>query len=91
MKNIWTKIGVGFSAFALAVLGVANHVSAAADTDLTSALASTTAVVSDNKGLIISFFVGLFAIVIVIKLAKRALKVGGGSVLGAMGGKGRRR
>jgi len=85
-KNVWSKIGL----MALGVMGflglAANHAKAAADTDLTSALASTTAIFTDNKSIIVLFLVGVFAVAIVIVLLRKALGFGKAQVAGAMGG-----
>jgi len=82
---------VGAFALAASSLVMASGVHAAADTDLTNALASTTAIFTDNKALIFGFVVGIFAIFFVFKIIMRALGWGTGKVLGGFGGRKRRR
>lgn len=71
MKKLTKRLGLfAMSVFALAG---ATGVNAAADTNLQSGLASTTAIFTDNYGEIITWVVGIFAITIVVLLVIRAL------------------
>jgi len=89
MNRFSTKIGYGLMSIA-ALLGLNAH--AAADTDLTNALASSTAMVTDNKAIILGYFVGLGVVVLVIKFGKKAVLMAINWAVGAFGGrKGRRR
>jgi hypothetical protein len=90
VKKLFMKIGVSVLAV-LGVVGLANNVHAAADPDLTSALASTSLIFTDNKSTIFTFLVGAFAVALVIGIALRAMNRGGGMVKGSLGGGKRRR
>ena len=87
MKNLFNKFGL----MALSVVGVAGSMAlghysqAAADTDLTASLASTTAIITDNKGVILSFIVGALLAVFIIALSIRGLKWVFGMILGLFG------
>lgn len=93
MKNILKNINAKVMAFALAIgamfSGIATH--AAADTDLSTALASTSAMASDNKGTILTFFVAVGLVVLVIAVAKGGLNWAIAKISGSVGGKRRRR
>ena len=88
IKNNLKKIGVGL----MGLFGMisATAVKAAEDTDLTSALASSSAFLTDNKGAVLGWFATIFGfvilVVIVIGLLGRARRQVGGAV-----GGGRRR
>jgi len=77
--------------FVAALVVVANKALAAADSDLTSALASSTAVLTDNKGQVLTWFAGIFGIVILFVIVKRLLGSGKAQIAGAIGGAKRRR
>lgn len=66
-------------------------VHAAADTDLQAGLASTTAIFTDNKSVIINWVVGIFAVLVVITLIFGALKWTRRQAGGIFGGGRRRR
>lgn len=89
-KNLG-KIGAGLTSFGAMVVAGATH--AAADADLVSAGASTTAIFADNKGAIITIFVGIITactiIAVVFALLNRAKRMAVGVVAG--GSRGRRR
>jgi len=89
MSNKIAKLAVGLSAVGLAMSGLICH--AAADSDLTSGFASSTAIATDNKGLIISYIVSIFLVVLVIGIAKAGLNWGLRKITGAFGGGKRRR
>lgn len=82
------KIGIA----ALAVFGMvsAASVKAAADTDLESALATTTAYIVDNKGIILGMLVSIFGVTIVVTIINGLLSRGRRQIGAAVGG-GRRR
>lgn len=63
---------------------------AAADTDLTNAMASTSAVATDNKSTILTYMVTIFLVVLVIAVAKAAMNWGLRKISGAFGGRRRR-
>jgi len=90
LKSYLMKGGLALGAF----LGVvqANAAKAAADADLTAGLASTTAIFTDNKSVIITWIVGIFAVTIVVALVIRALGFGKRAAVGMIPGgrKGRR-
>jgi len=70
IKTIKQKFGI-VSMFIVGLsLALVNSVSAATDADLTASLASSTALMTDNKGLILTFIVGLVGITLVIALGK---------------------
>lgn len=65
------------SAFVMGlVLTLAGSVHAAVDADLTNAMASSTALITDNKTVVLTFIVGLVGLVLVIKLGKVAIYKG---------------
>lgn len=76
-----------------AVVGFAgvNSVSAAPDADLVASLASTTAIITDNKATILSFIVGALLAVFVIALSIKGLRWVFGMLLGLFGHKKGRR
>lgn len=63
---------------------------AAADTDLSNAFASSTAIATDNKSLIVGYIVSIFLVVLVIAVAKAGLNWGLRKISGSFGG-GKRR
>lgn len=81
--------GIGMSAFSL--LTYAGFAHAAADTDLSTALSSTTAMASDNKASILTFIVGVGLVVLVIAVAKGGLNWAIAKVAGSIGGRRRKR
>jgi len=93
IKKIFSKFNVALMAVMAFVFGASNVVKAAADPDLTASLASTTAIITDNKGVILSFIVGALLAVFIIALSIKALRWVFGMILGLIGGrrKGRRR
>lgn len=89
IKNFFKKSGAMLT---MALVGAGAlvkgaFVHAAADTDLTGALASTTAIFSDNKGVIINWLVGIVGILIVITLVFGAVKWARSQVGGIFGRK----
>jgi acid phosphatase family membrane protein YuiD len=74
MKKILSYLSVGFAGL-FAMFGV-NSAHAAADPDLVAAVASTTGLLTDNKGTIIGWIFAVFTFVIVISLIKRLLHRG---------------
>lgn len=88
LKNLSYKFGMG----AMAVLGLvgASSVHAAADADLATGIASTTAIFSDNKSQIILGIVGIFAVTIVVGLVIKLLHYGKRQALGMFGGRRKR-
>jgi hypothetical protein len=90
IKGLINKIGLGLTAGALAVLGLANYAHAAADADLVAGMASTTAIFTDNKGAIITGIVGVFTAVIVLMLVFKLLQFAKRQMAGLFGG-GRRK
>lgn len=88
IKNNLKKIGVGL--MGLFGMIMATTAKAAADADLTAALASSSAVLTDNKAEVLAWFATIFGfvilVVIVIGLLGRARRQVGGAV-----GGGRRR
>lgn len=83
------KIGYGLMAF-LGMVG-ATIANAAADTDLTSAISSSTTILTDNKGAVMGWFATIFGIVILFVIVKRLLGSGKAQIAGAIGGVRRRR
>lgn len=91
MNTIKKYFGYVLSFVALVGLTVSNYAHAAADTYLSSGLASTTLIFTDNYGVVISWVVGIFAITIVVGLVIKALFFGKRQALGMLGGGKRRR
>ena len=90
LKKINEKIGLKLVAALGAVatfIGVGHVAKAAEDADLVALKASTTGIFSDNKTLIISMMVALFAIAIVIVIARKLLGMAKGQIAGSLGGK----
>lgn len=86
MKKLTKKIGISFMAL-VGVLGLGTQFAhAAADADLTAGLASTTAIFTDNKSIIIGFFVGVIGIALIIGVAIAASQRGRRMITGAVGG-----
>lgn len=78
----------------VAVLGgslYAMGVKAATDTDLEAAIASSTSVLTNNKGAVLAWFATIFGIVVLIVIVKRLLGSAKAQVAGAIGGGRRRR
>lgn len=93
---MWNKLktwSMGVSAFVLGLFSFlgAKATHAAADSDLGTALASTTAIFTDNKSQIMLFFVGIFLVIIVIGVAIAAMNRGKKMIVGTVGGGGKRR
>ena len=86
------KIWVGVASF-LGLLGLVatKAVHAAADADLTAAFATGTAALTDNKGAVLTWIVGVFGVVILITIVIAALSRARRQVGGAIGGGRRRR
>jgi len=89
MNKLIKKLSVGLMAIAGLVGATATH--AAADADLSAGLASTTLIFTDNKGTLISWIVGIFAVTIVVGLLVKSLFFGKRQALGMLGGGKRRR
>jgi len=83
------KISIGVMSL-LALFGVKSAY-AAADADLTAALASSTLVLTDNKGQILTWLVALFGVVILITIVIGALSRARRQIGGAVGGGKKRR
>lgn len=88
LKNITGKTLALALAFGGFLTATATH--AAADADLVSALASTSAMATDNKGSILEFFVAVGVVVLVIAVAKGGLNWAIRKISASVGG-GRRR
>lgn len=90
MAKLFKKVGI----FALAAFGalvaLGNNAFAAADADLTAALASSTAFWTDNKGTVVSIFLAFFIPILIIGIIFALLNRGRRMATGAAGG-GRRR
>lgn len=80
------KISMYLGMFVATLVVVANKALAAADSDLTAALASSTAAITDNKGAVLTWFAGIFTVVIVFVIVKRLLGSGKAQIAGAIGG-----
>lgn len=93
IKNIFSKANAQLGAIALGAgalfAGIATH-AGTPDTDLVSALASTSGMVSDNKGTIMTFFVAVGLVVLVLAIAKGGLNWAIAKVAGIFGKKKRR-
>lgn len=88
IKNFFKKSGAMLT---MALVGAGAllkgaFVHAAADTDLTTSLASTTSMVSDNKSIILTFIVGIGVVALVIRLAKSAVVLAIKWATSALGG-----
>jgi len=90
LKNFAPRLGAVALAMGAGLAYLSNHALAAADTDLSSAIASGTSAMTDNKGLVLTFIGAIFVVTLVITLAKRLLGMAKGQVAGAIGG-GKRR
>lgn len=87
IKNLSSKIGLGV----LTLLGLSPMVAkAAADTDLAAGLASTSAIFSDNKSNVITFYIAVGTVLVVFALALGAIYWVRRQAKGAFGG-GKRR
>jgi len=84
LKKNLGKIGAGLTAFGAMIVAGATH--AAADADLVAAGASTTAIFTDNKSVIIGIFIAIVTAVTIISvsiaLALRAKRMAVGAVSG---------
>ena len=92
IKNFFKKSGAMLT---MALVGAGAlvkgaFVHAAADAELQAGLASTTAIFTDNKGVVINWAVGIFSILIVITLIFGALRWSRRQAGGIFGGKRRR-
>jgi len=85
IKKLKNMIGIT-AAFVLGLFAVAKNAMAAADTDLTAAIASSTGVLTDNKGAVMGWFATIFGIVIIFVIVKRLLGSGKAQIAGAIGG-----
>lgn len=92
MNKFLTSSYAKMSVMALAVGGflTAQATHAAADADLVSALASTSGMLSDNKGSIMTFFVAVGLVVLVLAIAKGGLNWAIAKIAGVFGRKKRR-
>lgn len=61
--------------------------SAAVDSDFTAAIASSTALITDNKGTILAFIAVMVGLVLAIKLGKVALVMAAKKITGAFAGR----
>lgn len=84
MKNLFNKLGLLALGVVGAVVSFGNSAKAAADADLAAGLASTTAIFADNKSQIILWIVGIFGIVIVIRLVIKLLGYGKRHIVGSV-------
>jgi len=89
MRKLIEKVSVGL--MSLAFLLVGSSVFAAADTDLTNSLASTTAMATDNKGIILTFLVSIGVVVLVIAVAKGGINWAIAKIVGSIGGRRRKK
>jgi len=89
MKKILNKISYGLMMLG-AMLAPSLFVKAVEDSDLGSALASSTAFATDNKSQILTYIVGIIVVVFVITIAKKAI-LWGFSKIASVFGRGRRR
>lgn len=89
MMKMIKKLAVGVAALGGLVVG--GLAKAAADSDLTTAFASSTASLTDNKGAVLSWIAGVFGVVILITIVVAALSRARRQVGGAIGGGRRRR
>jgi hypothetical protein len=90
MIDFKTKlIGVGT---AVSVMGMTliNTALAAPDADLVSGLASTSAIAADNKGTILTFITAIFAVLVVLAVAKGGMNWALAKIAGAFGRKKRK-
>lgn len=81
-ENLAVKAAGIVTALGAGAMALASH--AAVDSDLSSGLSSTTAIFTDNKGIIITFLVGAFAVALVIRIVLKSINRGGGMVSGAI-------
>jgi len=88
-KKVSTKLMVLGATLGSMVAG--SFARAAADSDLTTALASTSALATDNKSIILTFLVAVGTVVLVIAVAKGGLNWGIAKVAGSIGGRRKRR
>lgn len=86
MKKIFNYVGI----FVFSMLAYAGYAQAAADSDLATALSTTTAMATDNKSNILTFLTGVAVVVLVIAVAKGAINWAIAKIAGAIGGKRRR-
>lgn len=91
IKGMFTKTSMSLGMALLGLVTYAGFAHAAADADLGTALASTSAMATDNKSQIILFFVAIGLVVLVIAVVKAALNYGIAKIAGSIGGKKRRR
>lgn len=87
-KNV-SKIAGGASAVGAMLIAGATH--AAADADLVAAGASTTAIFTDNKGEIITIFVGIITAITIIGVVFALLNRAKRMAIGVVSGGKRRR
>jgi len=90
MKNLFSKVGLGLMSL-VALFGATSVTKAAADTDLTTSFASSTAMLSDNKAQILGYIVGIALIALVIRLGKSGVIMAIKWIMAAFAGKGKRR
>lgn len=84
IKNFLSKAMLALGGVGAFISAKAAH--AATDPDATAAIASSTAVLTDNKGLVLGFMATIFGIVIVFVIVKRLLGSGKAQIAGAIGG-----
>lgn len=79
------KIVAYSSSLGLLGMGLVANVHAAADADLVSGLASTSAIASDNKATILTFITAIFTVILVIAVAKAGMNWALAKIAGAFG------
>jgi len=89
MSKLSLKVGA-FLAGVVALFG-ATAVKAAADADLSAAIASSTAILTDNRNQLVLWLVAIFGFVFIITMVKVLLSYIRRQAAGAVGGGGRRR
>lgn len=89
IKKLVRLFVLSLGLFGSAVFGSTVH--AAADPDLTIAIASTTAILDDNKSLVLGYMVSVFLFAFIVMLLKVSLLWGLKTIARAIGGGGGRR
>lgn len=89
-KKFSTKLFAILSALGLSSF-VAKATLAAADSDLTTAMASGTSMINDNKGTVLTFIVAVFTAVLVLTLVIVGLSWAIRKIKGSFGGGGKKR
>lgn len=92
IRKFFQRIGMALFAVALVLPVIGTMVAhAAADADLTSTLASSTALATDNKLTLLAYFVAIGAIVLILRLAKGGIIMAIKWITKAFSGGGKRR